>query len=54
MKASLRFLKTIRRASYVLSFLFSFSLLTSARPVRDRTNYPNHLNLGHGICQKTG
>ncbi len=40
--------------SYVLSFLFSFSLLTSGRPGRDRRNCTNQLNLGRGNCQKTG
>jgi len=53
MKASLRFLRAIRCVSHVLSFLFSFSLLTSDRPGRDRKNCTNQLNLGRGNYQKT-
>jgi len=51
---SLRFPQTIHHVSYALSFLFSFCLLTSGQPGRDRRNCTNQLNLGRGNCRKTG
>lgn len=52
MKASLRFLRAIRCVSHVLSFLFSFSSLSSKRPGKGVRNCTNQLNLRRGNCQK--
>jgi hypothetical protein len=53
MKASLRFLRTIRCVSHVLSLSVLLLFADLGPTGRDRKNCTNQLNLGRGNHQKT-